>query len=88
VRSGEDATGSSRRNGRLTDVERVGETVHRSTSSWTQAVHALLAHLELVGFKGAPRVLGFDGEGREVLTFIAGGGPSHTPTTSSHVSRS
>jgi hypothetical protein len=41
-------------------------------------VHALLAHLELVGFKGAPRVLGFDSEGREVRTFIAGGGPSHT----------
>jgi Phosphotransferase enzyme family len=78
VRSGEDATGSSRRDGGLTDVERVGETVHRSTSSWTQAVHALLAHLELVGFEGAPRVLGFDGEGREVLSFIAGGGPSHT----------
>jgi hypothetical protein len=73
VRSGEDATGSSRGGG-LTDVERVGETVHRSTSSWTQAVHALLAHLELVGFEGAPRVLGFDSEGREVLSFIAGTG--------------
>jgi len=41
-------------------------------------VHALLAYLELVGFDGAPRVLGLDAEGREVLSFIAGGGPSHT----------
>jgi hypothetical protein len=78
VRSGEDATGSSRLDGGLTDVVRVGETIHRSTSPGTQAVHALLVHLELVGFEGAPRVLGFDAEGREVLSFIVGGGPSHT----------
>jgi len=61
--------------------------VHRSTSSWTPAVHALLAHLELVGFDGAPRVLGFDDEGREVLSFIAGGGPSHTDDELAHVAQ-
>jgi hypothetical protein len=61
--------------------------VHRSTSSGTQAVHALLAHLELVGFDGAPRVLGFDSEGREVLSFIAGGGPSHTDDELARVSQ-
>jgi len=49
--------------------------VHRSTGPWTPAVHALLTHLEAVGFDGAPRVLGFDDEGREVLTWIDGDAP-------------
>jgi Ser/Thr protein kinase RdoA (MazF antagonist) len=35
-------------------------------------VHAFLRHLENVGFDGAPRVLGIDDAGREVLTFIEG----------------
>ena len=35
-------------------------------------MHALLRHFEAVGFDGAPRVLGIDEHGREVLTFIAG----------------
>ena len=33
-------------------------------------MHALLAHLEGTGFMGAPRPLGFDEQGREVLTFL------------------
>ena len=39
---------------------------------WTPAVHALLAHLAGTGFTGAPRPLGFDEQGREVLTFLEG----------------
>ena len=35
-------------------------------------VHALLKHLEDVGFAGAPRFLGIDSAGREVLTYIEG----------------
>jgi aminoglycoside phosphotransferase (APT) family kinase protein len=35
-------------------------------------VHKLLKHLESVGFKYSPRVLGFDNEGREILSFIDG----------------
>jgi len=35
-------------------------------------VHAVLRHLERAGFDGAPRVLGFDDRGREVLTFLDG----------------
>ena len=50
-------------------------------------MHALLAHLELVGFEGAPRVLGFDNEGREVLSFVAGGGPSHADDELARVAR-
>ena len=42
---------------------------------WTAAVHALLQHLEDAGFEGAPRVVGFDGEGREVLTWVEGEAP-------------
>lgn len=36
------------------------------------SVHALLRHLEAVGFDGAPRVLGVDDLGREILTFVEG----------------
>lgn len=35
-------------------VVRVGDTVRRPAGPWTQAVHALLAHLHAVGFHGAP----------------------------------
>jgi hypothetical protein len=59
--------------GGLTAAERVGSTVHRATGPWTPAVHALLRHLEQVGFE-APRVLGIDQEGREVLAYVAGQG--------------
>ncbi|MBA2893886.1 phosphotransferase [Nonomuraea soli] len=51
---------------------RVGTAVVRRPGPWTPAVHALLRHLERKRFPGAPRVLGFDGEGREQLTFLDG----------------
>ena len=51
---------------------RVGDTVRRTAGPWTPAVHALLAHLAGKGFTGAPRPLGFDEQGREVLTFLEG----------------
>jgi hypothetical protein len=35
-------------------------------------VHALLEHLEAVGFDGAPRALGFDEKGRQVLSYVEG----------------
>jgi hypothetical protein len=35
-------------------------------------VHALLRHLERQGFDGAPRFLGIDSRGREVLSYIEG----------------
>jgi tRNA A-37 threonylcarbamoyl transferase component Bud32 len=53
-------------------VVRVGDTVRRPVSEWTPAVHALLRHLEEVGFSSSPRVLGFDEKGREVLTYLDG----------------
>src|SRR3954454_22310772 len=51
-------------------VVRVGDTVRRPSSS--PATHALLRHLEAVGFDGAPRLLGVDERGREVLSFVPG----------------
>jgi Ser/Thr protein kinase RdoA (MazF antagonist) len=53
-------------------VVRVGDTVRRPVGAHSPAVHALLEHLERVGFEGAPRFLGMDERGREVLTFIEG----------------
>jgi hypothetical protein len=53
-------------------VVRVGDTVRRPAGPWTPAVHALLNHLHGAGFRGAPRPLGIDDQGREVLTFIPG----------------
>ncbi|UQI45503.1 aminoglycoside phosphotransferase family protein [Streptomyces sp. HU2014] len=53
-------------------VVRVGDTVRRPAGPWTPAVHALLTHLHDVGFRAAPRPLGIDERGREVLTFLPG----------------
>ncbi len=53
-------------------VVRVGDTVRRPVGPWTPAVHALLTHLHEVGFRAAPRPLGIDGQGREVLTVVPG----------------
>lgn len=53
-------------------IVRIGDTVRRPAGPWTPGVHALLRHLERAGFEGAPRVLGVDELGREVLTFVAG----------------
>jgi hypothetical protein len=58
--------------GWVTKVVRIGGTVRRDTGPWTPAVHALLRHLEAAGFDAAPRVLGIDEHGREVLTYIEG----------------
>ncbi|GAA4596440.1 aminoglycoside phosphotransferase family protein [Planotetraspora phitsanulokensis] len=53
-------------------VVRVGDTVRRPRQPWTPAVHALLRHLEGVGFPYSPRVRGIDEQDREVLTYLDG----------------
>jgi Ser/Thr protein kinase RdoA (MazF antagonist) len=58
--------------GFVNEVWRVGSTVRRSTGPWTPAVHALLRHLEAARFAEAPRALGVDDRGREVLTYLEG----------------
>jgi Ser/Thr protein kinase RdoA (MazF antagonist) len=51
---------------------RVGSTVRRVRGPGAEVVEALLMHLESVGFDAAPRFVGIDDEGRQVLTFIDG----------------
>ena len=53
-------------------IVRVADTVRRPAEPWTPAVSALLQHYERVGFALAPRHLGYDTEGRQVLSFVAG----------------
>src|SRR4029079_2794072 len=53
-------------------VVRVGGTVRRPGGPWSPGVHALLRHFEAAGFDGAPRFLGIDDEGREVLSYVEG----------------
>jgi Ser/Thr protein kinase RdoA (MazF antagonist) len=56
-------------------VSRAGATVRRPERPTSPATRALLEHLERVGFTGAPRHLGRDEEGREVLSFVDGEAP-------------
>jgi tRNA A-37 threonylcarbamoyl transferase component Bud32 len=46
--------------------------VRRATSERTPWIHRLLTHLHEHGFDGAPRPLGIDDDGREILTYIEG----------------
>jgi hypothetical protein len=52
-------------------VFRIGQTVHRPQAPFPAATHALLKHLDAVGFSGSPRLLATDGES-EVLSWIPG----------------
>ena len=53
-------------------VARVGGTVRRPVGAHSHLVDLVLRHLEIEGFAGAPRYLGLDPQGREILTFIEG----------------
>jgi Ser/Thr protein kinase RdoA (MazF antagonist) len=53
-------------------VVRVGDTVRRPWRPTSPATHALLRHLAAAGFDGAPRFLGPDRHGREILSFVDG----------------
>ena len=58
--------------GRMTSgLKRRGDELLRPVGPWTPAVHEYLRHLAHVGFRGAPRAIGIEGD-REVLTFLAG----------------
>lgn len=53
-------------------VVRVGETVRRPLRPTSPATHAVLEHLERIGFDGAPRFLGVDDRDREILSYVDG----------------
>ena len=56
--------------GDMNVVVRVGDTVRRPPEP--PGVQALLRWYEQAGFHGAPRFLGIDEEGREILSFVDG----------------
>jgi len=58
-------------------VVRVGETVRRPLNANSERIHRLLVHFENCRFDGAPRFLGIDARGREILSFIDGFAPPH-----------
>lgn len=58
--------------GRMNRVWRVGDTIRRSRGPWSDTTAALLAHLERRGFTAAPRHLGVDDQGRDVLSVVPG----------------
>ena len=57
-------------------VVRVGDTVRRPITKHATFVHGLLKRLEARGFSGAPRFLGIDHAGREILSFVHGWVPT------------
>jgi len=57
-------------------IVRVGDTVRRPQTERSAFVRELLRLLEGVGFEAAPRYLGIDDDGRDVLSFVEGDVPS------------
>jgi Ser/Thr protein kinase RdoA (MazF antagonist) len=59
--------------GAMTDgVVRVGDTVRRPPRYAAHLMRDVLVHLERAGFDAAPRWIGFDEQGRDVLSWIDG----------------
>ena len=58
--------------GGIIGATRVQDTVRKPAGPWTPAVQHLLRHLYEAGFTYAPRPLGTDAQGREVLSYIDG----------------
>ncbi|MBK7822896.1 MAG: phosphotransferase [Tessaracoccus sp.] len=65
--------------GNMEPVVRIGDTVRRVTGPWTAGVHELLRRYEGAGIVEAPRPLGIDEHGREILTYLSGEVMTTTP---------
>jgi hypothetical protein len=59
----------------VTYVVQVGETVRRPVRPFTATIQTYLQHLHDKGFHDAPTPLGYDEQGREVLSFVQGDVP-------------
>lgn len=59
----------------VTEVWRVGSTVRRPCRPFTATIQALLRHLRSRGVDFVPEPLGYDDQGREVLSFVEGDVP-------------
>jgi phosphotransferase family enzyme len=58
--------------GAISDVVLIGDTVHRRPGPRAGFVHELLGFFQRAGWPGAPRFLGFDARGREVVSYLDG----------------
>ena len=58
--------------GSVSTVVRVGDTVRRRPAARAGFVHGLLDFFQRTGWDGAPRFLGCDEQGREILSFVDG----------------
>lgn len=54
-----------------TPIDREAVSVH-APDPYSAATHALLTHLESVGFRGAPRSFGWDADGRHLVEWVEG----------------
>ena len=54
------------------EVLRIENTVHRSIGPNSEFAHRLLLLLEAKGYAYAPKFLGIDDKGREILTYVEG----------------
>lgn len=59
------------------EVVRVGDTVHRTRGPRSDFAADVLRYLESVGYLHAPRHLGIDDQGRDVLSYIPGRTTDH-----------
>ncbi len=62
-------------------VVKIGKNVHRTKTHNFEFIHALLLWLEKHGFSYAPRYVGIDEQGREILSFVEGEVPREIPMT-------
>jgi tRNA A-37 threonylcarbamoyl transferase component Bud32 len=60
-------------------VVRVGDTVRRQPGERAGFIHELLRHFEAQEWLGAPRFLGMDDDGREMLSYVDGYVAWNTP---------
>jgi hypothetical protein len=65
--------------GNMNTVVRAGDTVRRKAGPQTPTIHRLLSHVRARGVLWVPEPLGFDEQGREVLSFIPGEVPHDMP---------
>jgi hypothetical protein len=69
-------------------VVRIGDTVRRQPGERAGFVHELLRHFEAQEWLGAPRFLGIDDDGREMLSYTDGYvGLEHPTQPFNHLSR-
>lgn len=59
------------------EVVRVGDTVRRAPEPGSAFAASLLGYLEASGYPYAPRYLGVDERGRDILTYIPGRTTDH-----------